>query len=399
MLTLSLSRTVAGVLLLSGAMTSHAATLLVTTTADSYDGQCNLHCSLRDAVAVANQAANADIILLPSGTYKLTRPNLRDDDNDPIDEDANLIGDLDVTGELLIKGAGIGQSVIEGLTADLFAVEHRLLEVRPGARLILKQLTLALGRSAESGGAVQNHGHLLLREVQARNNITREWGESDGGYGGAVANYGELVALASQFDSNTAVKEGSIPLGGAIYNSGSLWLRDSHFVRNDLGGLPLSGAGAAVYSTATARIETSSFVDNSAGELAKGGAITNEGGVLTLINSTLSGNREGALTNGRNDSAPAVRSKASLTNVTIVKSFFEIGGFAVMNWGELRIRNSLIAGNHEQFNDAPTNCRNFGANFSYQATGLLRNRQTALSLQYAAGSYELGMEWLHDKLD
>lgn len=33
------------------------------------------------------------------------------------------------------------------------------------------------------------------------------------------------------------------------------------------------------------------------------------------------------------------------------------------------------------------------------ATGLLRNRQTALSLQYAAGSYELGMEWLHDKLD
>lgn len=33
------------------------------------------------------------------------------------------------------------------------------------------------------------------------------------------------------------------------------------------------------------------------------------------------------------------------------------------------------------------------------ATGLLRNRQTALSLQYAAGSYELGMEWLHDRLD
>ncbi|WP_329741959.1 hypothetical protein [Dyella sp. A6] len=33
------------------------------------------------------------------------------------------------------------------------------------------------------------------------------------------------------------------------------------------------------------------------------------------------------------------------------------------------------------------------------ATGLLRNRQAALSLQYAAGSYALGVELLHDKLD
>ncbi|WEN15525.1 hypothetical protein PY254_02270 [Rhodanobacter sp. AS-Z3] len=33
------------------------------------------------------------------------------------------------------------------------------------------------------------------------------------------------------------------------------------------------------------------------------------------------------------------------------------------------------------------------------ATGLLRNSQTALSLQYAAGSYELGIEWLRDTLD
>ena len=33
------------------------------------------------------------------------------------------------------------------------------------------------------------------------------------------------------------------------------------------------------------------------------------------------------------------------------------------------------------------------------ATGLLRNRQSALSLQYAAGAYELGVEWIYDKLD
>lgn len=33
------------------------------------------------------------------------------------------------------------------------------------------------------------------------------------------------------------------------------------------------------------------------------------------------------------------------------------------------------------------------------STGMLKNRQAALSLQYAAGAYELGVEWLHDKLD
>lgn len=33
------------------------------------------------------------------------------------------------------------------------------------------------------------------------------------------------------------------------------------------------------------------------------------------------------------------------------------------------------------------------------STGLLRNRQAALSLQYASGAYELGVEWMHDKLD
>jgi hypothetical protein len=33
------------------------------------------------------------------------------------------------------------------------------------------------------------------------------------------------------------------------------------------------------------------------------------------------------------------------------------------------------------------------------ATGLLRNRQAALSLQYTGGAYELGVEWMYDKID
>ena len=33
------------------------------------------------------------------------------------------------------------------------------------------------------------------------------------------------------------------------------------------------------------------------------------------------------------------------------------------------------------------------------SSGLLRNNQAALSLQYTAGAYDLSMEWMHDKLD
>lgn len=32
-------------------------------------------------------------------------------------------------------------------------------------------------------------------------------------------------------------------------------------------------------------------------------------------------------------------------------------------------------------------------------SGLLKNRQTALNLQYASGAYQIGVEWMHDKLD
>ena len=381
MRTLPLPKILLGALLLSGATGVHAATLLVTTKTDSYDGQCNLHCSLRDAVAVANQSANADIILLPSGTYKLTQRNLRDDENDPIDEDDNLIGDLDVTGEVLIQGAGIGKSIIEGMTSDSFSAEHRLFEVRPGARLVLKSLSLINGDSADNGGAVENHGNLLLHDVQARGNHASELdyvGDLDGGRGGAIANYGELLVSASSFINNSAINDvNSNPLGGAIYNSGNLQVRGSRFDSNGLDGWSLDGSGTAIYNTASARIETSSFAHNSVGDNGKDGAITNEGGVLTVTNSTFSVNTNGAITNGRNDSPPAIRSSATLTNVTITDSIFHFGdGYAVMNWGQLRIRNSLIAGNGFWAGE-PLNCENFGDHYSYEAIGLLRNDESS----------------------
>nr|WP_298146857.1 CSLREA domain-containing protein [uncultured Pseudomonas sp.] len=376
MRTLSLPKSLLGALLLSGATGVHAATLLVTSKTDTYDGQCNQQCSLRDAVAVANQSAGADIILLPAGTYTLTRLNSRNDEGDPIEEDDNLLGDLDVSGDLLIKGAGIGKSIIKGATGDLFAVEHRLIEVQASAHLALKHLTLTEGRSGYNGGAMENHGRVLLHDVQVLQNIARGIPGSGTGNGGGIANYGELLVLDSQFEHNSAPLDDVLgPLGGAIFNTGSLWVRGSHFTRNTSFGFPLNGAGAAIYSSGNAKIEGSSFVENLSSEGVEGGAITNdEGGVLALTNSTMSGNSQGALSNGRTDPS----SKATLTNVTIVNNLIETDSpYAVMNWGQLRIRNSLIAGNHHYYGDEPLNCRNFGDHYSYQAIGLLRNDESS----------------------
>ena len=383
MFTLSLPRTLAGALLLSGATTAQAATLLVTVKADAYDGVCNLHCSLRDAVAVANQSGTANTIVLPSGTYTLTRLDSLDGAGLPIDEDGSLSGDLDIVGELRIKGAGRDKTTIKGPTDAYLTLHHRLLEVHPNARLVLEDLNLKDGHSAYNGGAVENHGYLLLRDMRVEENIARARKplddpldeEASSGRGGAIANYGDLTVLASHIRFNGAEgfrENNNSGLGGAIYNRGSLRVSDTHFQENYAVDESYAGSGAAIYSKGLATVERSSFILNYVDKLSDGGAITNEGGgVLKLTNSTLSYNSVSALVNGLND-LPGQLSKATLNNVTITSND-DFGYYAVVNWSDLRIRNSVIAGNRDLWSGGGANCINQGSNFSYQAIGLLRN--------------------------
>lgn len=360
-------------ILLASAVSAQAATLRVTTTEDSYDGTCNSHCSLRDAVTAANRRSGTDRIVLLDGTYELNRENPLDEDGNPNEEDRNRRGDLDVTGKLLISGTSLAESVISGLIND------RLFEVRAGAQLTLERLTLRGGNSVKNGGAVENHGALELREVLVKdNNVTPwepGWGVGDrfnDGRGGGIANYGKLIVTKSQFRSNRAnglYNDYQSGYGGAIYSNGSMLIEDSLFQEN-------SGyvAGSAIYSTGLARIERSSILDHPV--VAEGGAITNEGGTLYLLNSTLSGNRF-SLTNGYLDEMPE-QSKAILTNVTITRDLCEHNYYcyqAVVNGGSLRIYNSIIAGNRSimRGTERPNNCNNVGRNYRYQAVGLLIN--------------------------
>ena len=96
---------VAGTLLLLAAVPgAQAATFTVTKTADTRDGSCNADCSLREAIDAANAAPDADEIVLPGGSYQLTISGTN--------EDLNANGDLDILGDVALRGAGAATTQI-----------------------------------------------------------------------------------------------------------------------------------------------------------------------------------------------------------------------------------------------------------------------------------------------
>ena len=103
------------------------------------DGVCvstpSGNCTLRAAIMEANALAGDDVISLPAGIYTLTLPG--------VNEDAGLMGDLDITSTMTIEGAGTGSTVIT-TTGQLFG--DRVMEITGTANVDIKSLTLGGGQ-------------------------------------------------------------------------------------------------------------------------------------------------------------------------------------------------------------------------------------------------------------
>src|SRR3954471_20351038 len=97
---------VALVCALFAAAPAGAVTINVGSTADT-TGSCSIpsSCTLREAIIEANASAGSDIIVLPAGTYTRTATGSG--------EDSAANGDLDITRDLTIQGAGIGSTIID----------------------------------------------------------------------------------------------------------------------------------------------------------------------------------------------------------------------------------------------------------------------------------------------
>src|SRR3989442_3563837 len=95
-----------------------AATFTVNDTADAVDaapgnGSCATAggtCTLRAAIQEANAHTGADTIMVPAGTYLLTIPGRG--------EDAAVTGDLDITDDVTITGAGADSTIVDGNRID-----------------------------------------------------------------------------------------------------------------------------------------------------------------------------------------------------------------------------------------------------------------------------------------
>ena len=117
-------------------LSASAATFVVTTGADGNHGACTVSlCTLRDAVIAANANPGADIITLPAGSYSLLLTG--------VNEQAAATGDLDVTEDLTINGAGNGTSIIDGNASD------RDFEVIGAVTLTLNGVTVFNGSTAD----------------------------------------------------------------------------------------------------------------------------------------------------------------------------------------------------------------------------------------------------------
>src|SRR5205085_621793 len=187
----------AGILAVPGA--APAATVSVTTAADEFGGGSG--CALREAVEATNRdtavggcpaGSGADRIVLPAGTYPVTRPG---------QDDANVFGDLDFDFGTNISLVGAGAAV----TAIELSGDHGSSGDRP--------LHFVSGTNAVSG-------------------VTVRGGSVQGSGGGILVMVGASLALDSTVVSGNAATQN----GGGIQNQGLLRIDNSTLSANHAGG-------------------------------------------------------------------------------------------------------------------------------------------------------------------
>ena len=114
--------------------TTLADTYRVTTTRDTLDGQCDGDCSLFEAIIAANTRSGPDTVIVPGGTYVLTRAGA--------DEDEAATGDLDILDDLTITGVGPARTYLAGNKIDRAIDIHGPVAVRmSGLAVVTGQIT------------------------------------------------------------------------------------------------------------------------------------------------------------------------------------------------------------------------------------------------------------------
>jgi hypothetical protein len=108
------------------------------------------HISLRSAIMAADANGGSNTIKLRNGTFTLTIAGAN--------EDASATGDLDITSNVTINGAGAGKTVIDGNNLD------RVIQVLRG-HVKISGVTIQHGMANVGGGFLNSGGQVTLSSV------------------------------------------------------------------------------------------------------------------------------------------------------------------------------------------------------------------------------------------
>jgi len=289
------------VLLASLPVSAVAATFTVDSTADAVDanpgdGHCATaagQCTLRAAVQEANATPGADTIMLPAGTYKLKLPG--------IDEDEAASGDLDLTGDVTIVGAGSKTTFISAKK-----LKDRVFHVFGTATVSGVTVRRGTAPAKEDGGGFLVVGSLSLSDVVVRGCST----PADGA--GIFATGASVTIRDSMLVGNHAGHNS----GGMEIDSGSADLTRVVITKN--GALNESGGLEVSASTATL---TDCTIRGNHGVSDAGGVENEDGGRLTLTGCQVVGNHAkmggGIATEDDPNFGPAT---TTISNTTVVKN-------------------------------------------------------------------------------
>ena len=264
---------------------------------------------------------------------------------------------------------GSGQSVI--LSGNHVV---RVFTVNAGIALNLNKLTIANGNAGyDDGGGIANFGTLTV----SNSSFT---GNTAGDGGGIYNDSGELTVTSGTFGDNSAHSGGGIEnggtatisnctftgnsgSGGGIENYGTAIASNNAFTGNNANA---SGGGISNYSVMI--VINSTFFGNSV-QRGGGGIFNSDGGTMTVINSTLSGNSAGRyIISG----GGGILNSAGGTLTVINSTFFAnsaTSGRAIRNDdGTVTLKNTSVADTWGGGNCAGNSITNGGGNLSYPDT-------------------------------
>ena len=232
--------------------------------------------SLRAAIEESNALGGADSISLGAGTHSLG------------------LGEITISSDLTITGAGVGVTFIDGGTLDRifsvtsgtvtisgvtmqggdvrFSADGGAIDISSGADVTLTNVDLS-GNAADRGGAINNAGTLTLNDVTLDSNQSEI-------NGGALANSGTAILNRVTISHNSSGGD-----GGGIESSGggsSVSLTNVTISSNRA---DVNGGGLNVQTTAT--LQNVTITSNTA---TQAGGIQESGGTITITNTIIAEN-------------------------------------------------------------------------------------------------------------